>query len=132
MAKGNPVDEYKIVGDNLRWYSNIRFAQLTLFLAINAAIFHQVFSVSSLTGILSVLLSAGGIVTAAVFWYLEKRADDYWLHFMRRAEKLEKALKFRQYTDRPMSKLRTTQVIRLFILLVGVFWVIALVVELKG
>ncbi len=129
MTAGQPIDEYKIAGDNARWYSNIRFAQLTLFLAVTAAIFNRAFNPSPLPDIIAALLKAGGIVAAVAFWYLEKRADDYWMHFMERAAALEKLLKFSQYTSRPRRPLRTTVVIRGFIALVGLFWLVALALQ---
>jgi hypothetical protein len=99
---GNALDEYKIVSDNLRWYSNMRFAQLTLFVAITATLANWVFSDKlSTLALLALFLKATGIIVSALFWYLEMRADDYWSHFMRRAVELEKRLNFKQYTDRP-------------------------------
>ena len=33
-----PLEEYKSLNDNIRWYSNLCFAQLPLFIAITAAL----------------------------------------------------------------------------------------------
>ena len=44
MAKEYSLEEYKIISENLRWYSNMRFAQLTLFVAITAALANWLFS----------------------------------------------------------------------------------------
>ncbi len=132
MPVGQPIEEYRIAGENARWYSNIRFAQLTLFLAITAAIFNRAFGAAPLPGIILASLKAGGIAAAIAFWYLEKRADDYWRHFIHRAEALEKLLKYRQYMDRPPQRPRTTSVIRAFIALVGAFWLLALVLQYLG
>jgi hypothetical protein len=43
MAKGDPENEYKIASENIHWYSNIRFAQLTLFFALTAALASRIF-----------------------------------------------------------------------------------------
>jgi hypothetical protein len=127
MSKENPLEEYKIISDNLRWYSNMRFAQLTLFVAITAAILNGIYNDKiSNAAVLVIALKVGGILASAMFWYLEMRADDYWSYFMKRGVELEKDLKFRQYTDRPIRKLRTTAAIRFFITAIGVFWTVFL------
>jgi hypothetical protein len=57
------------------------------------------------------LLKIGGILSALVFGYMEKRADDYWRHYMDRACALEEKLGYSQYSTRPVRKLRTTHTI---------------------
>lgn len=131
MAKSNPLEEYKIASDNLRWYSNMRFAQLTLYLAVIAAISNAIISerISAVT-IPSIVLKVGGFLASILFWYLEMRADEYWSHFMNRAETLEKILGFKQYANRPKRKLRTTYAIRSFITAIGIFWLASLFLNL--
>ena len=130
MAKTDALEEYKIVSENLKWYSNMRFAQLTLFIAITAAIANGISNerLSSLM-LFNIALKIGGILVSCVFWYLEMRADDYWSHFMKRAVALESELKFKQYTERPKRKLRTTVTIRLFITAISLFWLAALILN---
>jgi hypothetical protein len=121
----------ELLSDNLRWYSNIRFAQLTLYLAITAAIYNGLVTDNlSILIVHSIALKIGGIFSSALFWYLEMRADEYWSHFMKRAVVLEKELKFKQYTERPQRRFRTTVAIRLFIAGVGIIWIVSLFLNL--
>lgn len=45
MANGSPGDEYKDLSDNMRQYSNMRFAQLKLYFALTAGLVTVVFTV---------------------------------------------------------------------------------------
>jgi hypothetical protein len=127
--KSEPIEEYKIASENLRWYSNIRFAQLTLFFAITALIANNVLVNQTLSPIFGNLIKMAGVFACVLFFYLELRADNYWSHFMKRAVELEQALGHKQYTERPIRKIRTTHAIRTFIFLVAVFWIITLFVK---
>jgi hypothetical protein len=124
-----PLDEYKSAGENIRWYSHIRFAQLTLFTALTAAIFTLAFSQTlALNPLAVVLLKLGGAVVALSHWILEARADLSWSHYMARASQLEKGLKFKQYSTRPRHKIRTSFVIRGLLCAVSVFWIISILI----
>ncbi len=122
-----PLDEYKIAAENMRWYSNIRFAQLTLFVALTTLILTRLYAGSPpLPSVIAIALKILGGVSSAVFAYMEIRADEYWSHYMRRAVELEKSLGYGQYTSRPQRRLRTTHVLRILFLSVFLFWGIAL------
>jgi hypothetical protein len=128
MAKAKPEEEYKIVSDNIRWYSNIRFAQLTLFFALTAGLYNSIIPPNpTLPNLLSIILKVGGILSTFAFAYLEWRADAYWLHFMNRACSLEKKLGFRQYTDRPSRAFPTSTIIMMMYAAVAIFWVFTIV-----
>jgi hypothetical protein len=130
MPQGNPIDEYRSAGENIRWYSNIRFAQLTLFVALTALILNRLFPAdSSFPPPYELGLKLIGAVSAIVFGYMELRADEYWTHFMRRAEILEQELGFCQYTTRPIRRVRTTHLLRAFFLGVFAFWVFTMFVR---
>jgi hypothetical protein len=123
MPKGNPEIEYKIASENIRWYSNIRFAQLTLFFALTAGLYSATFSSSAtISHFIIAGFKAGGFLSALAFAYLEKRADDYWLHFMDRACFLEKELGYKQYSSRPARSFPTSTVIMIMYAVVGLFW----------
>src|SRR5688500_13698402 len=98
-------DEYLDVSNNMRLFINMRFAQLTLFIAITAALLNVVFSKdpSALPGT-SIALKLGGLLAVVVFWVMEERAADFFHHYKRRAIVLEKSLEYSQYTDRPERK----------------------------
>jgi hypothetical protein len=98
MISGNPKDEYLSLGENIRWYSNIRFAQLTLFVALNAVLIDRLFSPGA-TGphIYAIAIKIVGVLSVLVFSYMEFRADEYWSFFVKRAEQIETDLGFHQY-----------------------------------
>jgi hypothetical protein len=129
MAEAQALDEYKIAAENMRWYSNIRFAQLTLFVALTTLMLSRLYAGSPpLPSSIALALKVLGGISAAVFGYMEIRADEYWSHYMRRAVELEKALGYAQYTSRPQRRLRTTHVLRILFLSVLLFWVTSLFV----
>jgi len=117
--------EYQDVSENLRHYSNMRFAQMTLFLAITAGlgsvIIHDLKTPSQW---LRTIGGVGGAVAAVIFWVLEERAADYWHHFRRRAVQLEKILGYAQYRERPArSYVTATNAVRVFYAIILLFWV---------
>jgi hypothetical protein len=129
MAKGDPENEYKIASENMRWYSNIRFAQLTLFFALTAGFYNEVFSFNTkVPDFILFSLKIGGILSSFAFAYLEKRADDYWLNYIKRACVLEKVLGYKQYSSRPDRAFATSTVILILYGLVALFWLLTLVI----
>jgi len=109
MANGNSNDEYKDLSDNMRHYANMRFAQLTLYFAVTAALITVVFTLDpALPGDLRLLLKFIGVLSAAAFGVMEERAADYWHYFRRRAEQIEIVLGYKQYTDRPVARVFTS------------------------
>jgi len=133
MAKGDPIHEYKSASDNMRWYSNIRFAQITLFFALTAFLYSEVFSSNNtLPPFMLVGLKVVGIASALAFAYMERRADDYWLHFMARACTLEKQLDYKQYTTRPARAFATSTIILMLYGVMCLFWIAALVLGLQA
>ena len=120
MGDGHPLDEYKIAAEN------IRFAQLTLLVALTTLTLSRLYAGSPpLPSSIEVALKVLGGLSAAAFGYMEIRADDYWPHSMRRAVELEKTLGYAQYRSRPQRRLRTTHVLRLLFLCVLLSWVVA-------
>lgn len=130
MPSGDPKDEHHSLGDNIRWYSNIRFAQLTLFVAFNAVLINRLFSAdANISGNYALTMKVAGVLSALVFGYMEFRADEHWSHFVKRAEDLEAELGSLQYTDRPKRRLRTTHVLPLFFAAVFCFWLLTIFVR---
>jgi len=129
MSKGEPGDEYTDVSANMRQYGNMRFAQLTLFLVLNAALLTITFtSVPPLSPTTTFMLKIGGVVAVIAFWVMEERAADYWHHFCRRAVELEKELDYQQYTNRPARDLiSATNAVRLLYAAVLLFWVMSFI-----
>ena len=109
MPGGDPKEEYKDLSDNMRHYANMRFAQLTLYFALNAGLVTAVFTANpELSSGLRLVLKLIGTVSAIAFGVMEERAGDYWHHFQRRASELEAVLGYKQYANRPAGRLFTT------------------------
>lgn len=101
MPTSDPKDEYKDLSDNMRHYGNMRFVQLTLFIALTAGLLKAIFTFDpALASLVKFVLKIGGVITAVVFLIMEERAADYWHHFRRRAVELEKQIGFQQYSTR--------------------------------
>ena len=120
--------EYKSLAENVRWWSNLRFAQLTLFVVLMAALFSTVNNPNlELPNIVMLGLKLGGLFTSFVFYYLEFRANEYWTHFINRAAKIEASLGFKQFSERPIRKIRTSYLLRLFFIGIAVYWLFTLI-----
>ena len=122
-------DEYLDVSHNMRTYINMRFAQLTLFIAITAALLNVIYGKDN--GLLQniyIALKFGGLLSAFIFLIMEIRAADFFHHYKRRAIELEESLGYKQYTLRPEKKVFTaTNAVYLLIGAVFIFWVIVLI-----
>lgn len=126
MPAGNEKDEYFDVSDNMRTHSTMRFAQLTLFIAVTATLINVLLEKSA-TGSLGVALRIGGLLTVVVFWVMEERVTDYFHHYRRRAIELEKQLGYSQYTQSPQRRVCTaTNAVRALFFACGIFWLVSL------
>jgi len=122
-AHSNSHPEYEDVSNNLRQYTGMRFAQMTLFVAITGGLV-SIPKDGSPFSWLWVIVGVFGVISGGIFWVLEERAVDYWHHFMRRALELEKELGYRQYTGRPERDYVTaTNATRLLHAILIVFWI---------
>ncbi|CAD6491833.1 MAG: hypothetical protein ANIMEMIM_00227 [Candidatus Argoarchaeum ethanivorans] len=93
MPIGNPKDEYKDISANMCQYGNMRFAQLTLFIAMTAGLLTALFTSNPpLSSLVRFVLKVGGLIITVVFWIMEERATDYWHHFGRRHKRSSSAL----------------------------------------
>lgn len=126
---GDPQEEYKDLSENMRHYANMRFAQLTIFVAITgglAAWFDNARSASDPD--VMIVIAVVGTFIALVFLVMETRSASYWLHFKDRAVELEKQLGYCQYTRAPKRGLITaTNVTRVFHVGTLLFWIVAAV-----
>lgn len=129
MANGDSKDEYADLSENMRHYANMRFAQITLFSALTAGLFTATFlSDPKLPSNLVLILKLLGAVATFAFGVMEERAADYWHHFRKRAEVLERNLGYQQYTGRPAAKyLSATNAARLLIWGVLPLWVASVI-----
>jgi hypothetical protein len=125
MPKGNPKDEYLDASANQRQFMTMRFAQLTVFLAISGFLVNILFSDSIVLPRYSeVVLKASGLFVALLFWVHQERTMAYWNHFVERAAELEKELEFNQYRTRPTAGLISSfKAMRAFFAIIVLFWI---------
>jgi hypothetical protein len=94
-------EEYKDLSANMRHYSNMQFAELTVLVAITAGLMTLLTKPNSAE--LSKLIHfihICGITIAVIFWLMEESAIYMWAHFATRAAQIEE-LGYRQYLNLP-------------------------------
>ncbi|OHB70531.1 MAG: hypothetical protein A2W23_03325 [Planctomycetes bacterium RBG_16_43_13] len=133
MTNGDTFrEEYKELGNNMRHYANMRFATLTVFIAITSGLVLFIFGRDNALSpnMKTFLKIIGGLITPA-FLLMEERSVDYWHSFKRRAIELEKLWCFNQYTGAKSAKIfAATNATRLVYAVGIVFWLTALLKEL--
>ena len=123
----NREKEYTEVNNNLRHYSNLRFAQLTIFLALTGGLIAITFS-KDISNKLKTLFEATGIFISLMFLLIEESATHKWKSFKKRGIELEKDLEFSQLINFPSSGLfSATAATRMLYAGVIFFWLIALI-----
>ncbi len=120
------LEEYKSINENMRHYANMRFAQLTLYFALNAALVTAIFATTTKqTEQFGRAFSVAALIATFVFVLLEERAADYWHHLRKRACTLEDRLGFIQWKDRPERKIfSATNAVRLWLAFSGTYWLL--------
>lgn len=124
-------EEYGFVCENIRHYSNMRFASMAAFLSIiviSAAIsFGTQFS-SSPPIWLQTLAKFQGLVVTFIFMIFEIRTNKCIDHFQNRAKELEGILGYKQWSSFPPARFfRADSAFFTLYLLIATFWAIALV-----
>jgi hypothetical protein len=125
MKKEDAKVEYIDISTNLRHWNTLRFAELTIFIAITGAMMNIAFGRSTpLTLIFGLVLKTAGFLIALLFWILQERTMTWWYTFVQRAAKLEEILEFEQYRGRPQGHKITGRVaIRIFFFIIMIFWI---------
>jgi len=130
MSNGSPEEEYKELNNNLRFYGNMRFAQLTLFSAVTAALLTFIFKLDPpLDEPIKTALKIGGLISTFVFWVMEERSTGYALYFKKRIDELEKLLGYRQWQGRRMGTeaiFSATNAVRFLYFSVAVLWLLTI------
>ena len=123
------IEEYKEVSSNMRTYINMRFAQLTLFIAITGVLIKVLFVNDVSTSYpFQVTLKIAGLIVGIVFFIMEESATDFFHHYRKRAIELDDLLGFKQYVTRPERKLLTaTNGVRILFIVNIAFWITTLV-----
>lgn len=124
-------DEYVDVSNNLRHWNTLRFAELTVFIALTAGLLSALYIGKG--GQLyeaGILLKSAGIGSTLVFLVLQERTMAWFHAFLRRSIELERQLGFHQYRDVPRVRVLTSRnAIRLLFLMILVLWVGALLFQ---
>ena len=84
------LDEWKDIRETLRYFGNKRFAQLTVYLAINGFAIDAFFKQEQ--EVLKFALIGLGLVTALLFGYMEQRTNAFYKRLAARAPEIELAL----------------------------------------
>lgn len=129
MPTGDPKDEYLDASNNQRQFQTIRFAQLSVYLALMGFLLNLLFTGPGPDRMMvRVLLEASGLVMTLLFWVHQERTMEYWNHFVRRAAELEEELGFKQYSTRPPAGIISSfKAMRAFFVLFTLFWLASLV-----
>lgn len=121
------LEEYRDASQTMRHYSNLRFAQLTVFVAATGGLWALEERLSSST-VPSAAIEAAGLLVVGVFVLLEERLYMYWNHYLKRAIALERDLGFKQHTERPrLALLKGNVAVRVLFVGAGAFWVTMLI-----
>lgn len=128
MGKEEPKVEYLDVSTNLRHWNTLRFAELTIFIAITGAMMNVVFGRSAeLSRSFVILAKLAGVFVSVLFLILQERTMQWWYRFVERAAELEEELGFQQYRRRPSGHRVTGRVaMRMFFVVIILFWIVSL------
>jgi hypothetical protein len=122
---GTPKDEYMDASSNVRHWSTLRFAQLTIYIALMGGLLNLIFGKSgSLSSQAGILIKVAGLLLTLLFWNLQERTMLFWYNFVRRAAELEETLGFNQYKSRPRAGILSSRnSMRLLFLVMSLLWV---------
>ena len=82
--------EWKEVRESLRYFGNKRFAQMTVFIAANALLFHAVYT--GLGRLARIEAGLVGLGLAGLFLVLEYGSSRFWKRFADRGRRIEQQL----------------------------------------
>lgn len=127
------LEEYKEIGANLRQYGNMRFAQLTLFVAVTGGLLAAIFSKdSSLSQCQRLGAEMLGLFLTVAFWVMEEKSTSWWNQYYQRAVHVEAELGMAQYSARaPMTIVSATYAVRFLFAITVTIWV-SLLASLLG
>lgn len=116
---GNPKHEYDQACESMKEYAKMRFSQLTLFIAITAALLTILFSYAiDFTYWPKIIIKLGGLMITFVFFVMEYRSTLHWKHYKKRADWLEKnKLGYELHSTRPGASIISATVAVFFLYL---------------
>ena len=130
MKKDDARVEYLDVSSNLRHWNTLRFAELTIYIAMMGAMMNVAFAGGSDSpSTFGVVVRAAGVLVSLLFWILQERTMAWWYAFVHRASELEEVLGYKQYRRRPKGHRLTGRVaVRLLFIVIIVFWLVSLAI----
>ena len=99
----NYETEYKEVCNNLRFYGELRFKQMTVALALNGAVLYAVYA-RTLSWQIDTTISLLALASTYLFIVIERSSNRYWEAFCERAKELEPILEYAQYSKVPRGR----------------------------
>jgi hypothetical protein len=132
VVEGDPYKEYEDISNNLRHYGNLQFSQLTVFILMNAAIINVVFGDnSSSSETTENALKLIGLTLCILFIIMTNRITAHGSAYSKRAVELEKRLGYKQYTNRPSSRILSNRnaVLGVYLLAI-VLWISSIILNL--
>ena len=122
-------DEYLDATANMRHYSNLRFLQLTVFVAVTGGLIAILSGTDTKTTLGAELLVKGiGVLMSVAFLFLEIRIVRHWEYHRHRAEELEDVLGLRQFKCRPRyTWINGRNAAYMIFVGIGTFWLVTVV-----
>lgn len=134
ISTSEVLQEYLDVSENMRHFGNMRFAQMSILIAITGGLIAVLFANDhKLEQGLALALKVGGLMVSAFYLIMETSNVEYWKHFHRLACELETTLRFRQHSTvkRPRTLNSRNSVRGLHFVIIG-FWILAITRHLLG
>lgn len=120
--------EYAEVTQNVRHYSNLRFAIFTIFFAVMAGVGIVAFGEGQFDAHAAVVARIAGFAVIMIFWMYEERTSLRLKHFAKVAVELERSLGYTQFTTIPAPGRYLPDekaVTRVFFLIITLLWLYA-------
>ena len=123
---GNPLDEYKHLGDDLRHYNILRLYRLTLLLGTTGAIVTALANESVRAHPIAFqILRLAGVVIALVFAIMDYRSGQQWLRLQRRSNALAENLGFESHPTthawNPLTTIGASRALHIFLVCAWIF-----------
>lgn len=117
--------EYQEIGNNLRHYANLQFAQMSIFGAAAGAIVVAIISDNARDPIaLRWVLCGAGALLAIPFVLMSLRVNDYWDKHVKRAREIEGPLGMKSYLTPPRRGIPNRVAVMIFYFLVTTSFIV--------
>lgn len=127
-SEENLRHEYTEVVQTIRSYSNLRFANISIFFLVMGGVGFVAFGKGQFDAQTAIMARTSGFPVIAFFWWYVERMDQLFTQLLKVAIELERLLGYAQFTSRPARPpyLPDFRVMgRIFFLLLTLFWAYA-------